>query len=109
MVELGKIKDRCPTCGHDTLFIGEGGWLTCSWLECKMPGVGRRIEQLLTIEKRVADIDTKLAVLVALTRMQEVPTRTNDAGQHYLSPPKAMGIDTIEPTLSTREREPPES
>jgi hypothetical protein len=61
MVDMGKIKDRCPTCGNDTLFISDGGWLTCSWLECKQPGVGRRIEQLLTIEKRVADIDAKLA------------------------------------------------
>lgn len=41
-----RIADRCPSCGKQTLFIGAGGWLTCSWLKCKEPGVGRAIDVL---------------------------------------------------------------
>ena len=41
-----RIADRCPTCGHTTLFIGSGGWLTCSLIGCKEPGVSRAIELL---------------------------------------------------------------
>lgn len=36
--ERQRIRTRCPSCGHDTLFIGAGDWLVCSWLECKHPG-----------------------------------------------------------------------
>jgi hypothetical protein len=41
-----RIIDRCPSCGHQTLFIGTGGYLTCSWLPCQEPGVGRAVEAL---------------------------------------------------------------
>lgn len=41
-----QIADRCPSCGGKTLFIGSGGWLTCSYLRCSEPGVGRAIEKL---------------------------------------------------------------
>jgi hypothetical protein len=44
-VEL-RITTRCPSCGHQSLFIGKGGHLTCSWLECKEPGLERAIERL---------------------------------------------------------------
>lgn len=39
------IRNRCPACGHDTLFIGSGGWLTCSWLQCRNPGLDGAFEQ----------------------------------------------------------------
>ena len=32
-----RIADRCPACGGQTLFIGAGGWLTCSVIGCKSP------------------------------------------------------------------------
>lgn len=32
-----RISNRCPACGNQTLFIAEGGWLTCSWLKCPNP------------------------------------------------------------------------
>jgi hypothetical protein len=41
-----EIRDRCPACGHATLFVGQGGWLKCSWLPCREPGVGRVIASL---------------------------------------------------------------
>lgn len=33
-----RIQTRCPACGNQTLFIGRGGYLTCSWLKCPNPG-----------------------------------------------------------------------
>lgn len=41
-----RIADRCPTCGAQSLFIGSGGWLTCSVIGCKEPGVSRAIKRL---------------------------------------------------------------
>ena len=32
------VKGRCPACGlNNTLFLAEGGWVTCSWLKCPDP------------------------------------------------------------------------
>jgi hypothetical protein len=58
-VEL-RITTRCPSCGHQSLFIGKGGHLTCSWLECKEPGLERAIEKLAS-----APSAPKLRVLLA--------------------------------------------
>lgn len=38
-----KIADRCPSCGAQSLFVGAGGWLTCSVIGCKNPGVSDEI------------------------------------------------------------------
>lgn len=35
-----RIVDRCPTCGAQSLFVGAGGYLTCSVIDCKAPAVG---------------------------------------------------------------------
>lgn len=45
-----RIAMPCPSCGMRALFIGTGGHLTCSSLECKEPGV----------ELAVADLRSKL-------------------------------------------------
>lgn len=31
------MEGRCPSCGNETLFLGVGGHVTCSWHECKQP------------------------------------------------------------------------
>lgn len=41
-----EINDRCPSCSHRTLFIGTGGYLTCSLIDCPEPGVGKAIDTL---------------------------------------------------------------
>ena len=43
---MSEIKTPCPSCGSKSLFIGTGGHLTCSWLECPEPGVERAIAAL---------------------------------------------------------------
>lgn len=31
------VKGKCPTCGLASLFLGEGGYVTCASLECRNP------------------------------------------------------------------------
>lgn len=36
----------CPACGsHDSIFIGTGGYLTCSWVECPEPELEAAIQK----------------------------------------------------------------
>lgn len=37
------IRGHCPACGWASLFVGEGGYLTCSRLECPQPDAAHRI------------------------------------------------------------------
>ncbi len=65
-----RIEDRCPRCGNRTIFIGSGGHLTCSWLECKEPGVGVEIERIQKERDRyAAALD---ACRVRLERIREI-------------------------------------
>ena len=52
-----EITTRCPSCRGKTLFIGTGGHLTCSFIGCKEPGVGRAIWAL---KKRILDAQAVL-------------------------------------------------
>jgi hypothetical protein len=31
------VRGHCPACGSETLFVGEGGWITCSFIGCPEP------------------------------------------------------------------------
>lgn len=112
-MEHPKIETRCPSCGNATLFIGAGGWLTCSWIACANPSVGNAIDQLKEAA-RVLDairplIDNTLAMLrdrdadgtperpwsadagtlPGRNRAGQIIDRlhSNDAGQRYMAPP----------------------
>lgn len=32
------VRGRCPACGHDSLFLGSNGYVTCGWIGCSAPG-----------------------------------------------------------------------
>lgn len=34
---MATVQGRCPACGWTTLFLGDGGHVTCSRLECPNP------------------------------------------------------------------------
>jgi hypothetical protein len=34
---LIEVKGHCPACGKESLFLGDGGYVTCSRLECPRP------------------------------------------------------------------------
>ena len=55
--KMGAILDRCPSCENNTLFVGSGGWLTCSWLSCEEPGVTRSVDAL---KERIVELETDL-------------------------------------------------
>jgi predicted CxxxxCH...CXXCH cytochrome family protein len=35
---MDRLKGRCPSCGSESLFVGSGGYVTCSVIGCKNPG-----------------------------------------------------------------------
>jgi hypothetical protein len=37
------VKGRCPACGSETLFVGDGGYLTCSRIDCPHPDAASQI------------------------------------------------------------------
>lgn len=42
-----KVSDKCPSCGGTSLFRGDGGFVTCSRIDCKEPSVGRATEAIV--------------------------------------------------------------
>ena len=43
---MDKINMRCPSCTGKAIFIGTGGYLTCSHIDCPEPDVARKVKQL---------------------------------------------------------------
>ncbi|MFJ2004769.1 DUF6085 family protein [Streptomyces chartreusis] len=39
----GAVQGHCPACGWASLFVGDGGFLTCSRLECPQPDAAHQI------------------------------------------------------------------
>ena len=37
-----RVQGRCPACNATTLFLGNGGHITCSWIDCEEPGAANR-------------------------------------------------------------------
>ncbi len=31
------VAGKCPACGYGPLFLGAGGYVTCSWIKCPEP------------------------------------------------------------------------
>jgi hypothetical protein len=52
-----RLADRCPACGGTTLFVGSGGWITCSLIGCPDP----TMDHAATIEALRAERDVERA------------------------------------------------
>jgi hypothetical protein len=61
------IHGRCPACRGDSLFIGTGGWVTCSRLDCPNPSAA---DELLHGTHEVAILTAR--VLVAETELERL-------------------------------------
>lgn len=59
-----RIVTRCPACRNQTLFVGAGGHLTCSWLKCPNPSFEEA-------RSAAADHAAVLATLAAFTQIHE--------------------------------------
>lgn len=53
------VQGRCPACGWTTLFLGDGGYVTCSRADCPQPDAA---STLLERDPRAAARDTVGAV-----------------------------------------------
>lgn len=101
-----RITTRCPSCGHSTLFVGDGGHLTCSWLECKHPSVAVAIEHL---QAKGTLYDVLEGLLIAagyakIVHKAQVIDRphANDAGQRYAM--ATFARESPDDELSSRRR-----
>jgi len=56
LIRQPRIETRCPSCGHVTLFVGNGGHLTCSWLKCPRPSLADWIEDMQDTVRRLGDL-----------------------------------------------------
>jgi len=41
-----RINMKCPSCNGSFIFIGEGGYLTCSYVDCPEPDIAKKVAQL---------------------------------------------------------------
>jgi hypothetical protein len=84
MVET-RITTPCPSCGGKTLFVGSGGHLTCSWVECPEPVVERAIK---LIGRRSITIDDPHTLFVPRIKVDGewlVHVRCEGATFHVIS------------------------
>ena len=61
MSDSKRIETKCPACGNSgVLFIGEGGWLTCSWISCKDPSaISHLTDKQWAYKTVLEDLDAK--------------------------------------------------
>lgn len=76
-----RIVTRCPTCDFQTLFVGSGGHLTCSRLECSNPSVASSIAKLKSAESRADALSEKLGAACEVfdCKPSELTTRIRQA------------------------------
>lgn len=72
------VRGRCPACHWHTLFLGDGGHITCSRLECPNPSAA---DELLHAEPRPATTQATEPAgwLRAGTRDLSVPDTTKES------------------------------
>lgn len=48
-----KISDACPACGSTSLFVGDGGGITCAVIGCGSPGTFRYVGDVFSLYRRM--------------------------------------------------------
>lgn len=113
-MEMTKIATRCPACGRDTLFIGSGGWLTCSWLQCPNPGVDGALQQAREDIVRASQLQHEVdearreALAMRLERDHEIAKRVilQSAAVDILRTHAAETVDLVAPEIASRKARP---
>lgn len=88
------VRGRCPACGNRSLFVGAGGWLTCSIDRCPNPTAIADILELVclhhTVELRPSDFSIEHPMIEKLNgSLHACPL---DRYLHGLSgPPRQLG------------------
>jgi len=90
-----RISTPCPACGHETLFVGSGGHLTCSYLPCPEPGLASEINNLK------AALEDALCVLVAIAAQPAT------AGRMWAENP-TLGATLVRMRKALRQTDPPD-
>ena len=88
------VRGHCPACGWASLFVGEGGYLTCSRLECPRPDAAHAILADRETEHIVQFDDTGFTVRHPLRERLDDALMRCDLHLHCASlpgPPDAPG------------------
>lgn len=90
-----KITTPCPSCGSQTLFIGDGGGLTCSLIGCEQPTV------------RGAVNDLRSALEDALCTLIAIAAQPATAGRLWAENP-TLGATLAHVRKALKQGEPPD-
>lgn len=88
------VKGQCPSCGGSTLFLGTGGYVTCSVIGCSDPGKASDVLDATEkptrgrVEQGMIDLgkeskDNWLAIRAARAEIHQVVTRTIKLEEHH--------------------------
>ncbi|MER5694903.1 DUF6085 family protein [Streptomyces mirabilis] len=79
---LPQVQGRCPACGRTSLFLGDGGYVTCSIIDCPNPSAA---DELLH-----GDAQDQLARALGRERAARVIAHTLHAHGHTLAAVQSM-------------------
>ena len=81
------VRGTCPACANNTLFLGDGGHITCSWIDCPDPAfvdnmlnehtqqVGDTTGQIVAdLEHARKQINKLIAHFSGLEKLDDVPS-----------------------------------
>lgn len=68
-----RVQGRCPACGSESLFLGSGGYVTCSCRPCPDPcGAADLLDRTATLARELVEARERLArVAVVLERAEQ--------------------------------------
>ncbi len=81
-----EIQGRCPACRNATLFLGDGGHITCSWTDCPNPGA---VGEILEAMQHIKEVEDFLRNLDAFRKL--VSAMRTAAAAVGVSPPDSFG------------------
>lgn len=74
---MSDIANKCPSCGWKTLFVANGGWLTCGNLvDCKLPDLDDAIEEQKLIARESGKDDAVRQIQQLISESFTMPVAT---------------------------------
>lgn len=94
MTAFPTVQGKCPACGGTSLFLGSGGYVTCSRIDCPDPGAADdQLEQRTDPAKYWLNIGDDNAVLYCRICEDGIFTESNDAYYHRVG--AVPGLDEL--------------
>jgi hypothetical protein len=88
---MSEISDRCPACGHATLFVGAAGWITCSFKGCPEPGLTDALTRREGRWRLAGEASTELEHATQTRQSAVHPASRADGAEFSAQPDRAAG------------------